>query len=213
MYDARIEELLQRLRDTQAELSQEMERLLAEQRQRFHYSLRRGRVTFERSMRQLQRRYRTGVWRYIARAPLRNILTAPVIYVMIVPIALLDLSVTLYQHICFRAYRIPRVRRRDYVVIDRHRLPYLNVIEKLNCAYCGYGNGVMAYAREIVARTEQYWCPIQHARPARGAHERSLSFFEYGDAQAYREGLERIRQDWGDESETRGSSGQDTPAR
>jgi len=213
MYDARIEELLQRLRETQAELAHEMERLLAEQRQRFHYSLRRGRVTFERNMRQLQRRYRTGVWRYLARAPLRHILTAPVIYVMIVPIALLDLSVTLYQHICFRAYRIPRVRRRDYLVIDRHRLPYLNAIEKLNCAYCGYGNGVMAYAREIVARTEQYWCPIRHARPVRSAHERSLAFFEYGDAQAYREGLERIRQDWGDESETRESSGQDTPAR
>ncbi len=197
----RIEELLQRLQATEQELAKEIDRVLEEKRRQFHYSLRKGRVTFERNWKQLQRRYRQGLLRYIAGAPARHILTAPVIYAMIVPIALLDLSVSLYQAICFRAYRIPRVPRSRYLVIDRHQLPYLNAIEKLNCVYCGYGNGVMAYAREIVARTEQYWCPIKHARRAAGAHHRTDHFFEFGDAESYREGLKRMRRQWEQEAE------------
>ena len=199
MDNKRIEELIARLQATEQELAAEIDRMLEQKRQQFHYTVRRGRVTFERNWRQLQRRYREGLLRYVLGAPLRHILTAPVIYAMVVPITLLDLSVTLYQHICFRAYRIPRVRRGDYVVIDRHQLPYLNAIEKLNCVYCGYGNGVMAYAREIVARTEQYWCPIKHARRVRGMHLRTGLFFEYGDAESYREGLKRLRRQWDQE--------------
>jgi hypothetical protein len=52
---------------------------------------------------------------------------------------------------------------------------------------------VIAYTREIAARTEQYWCPIRHARPARGAHHRFASFFAYGDGEAYRRGLPAMR--------------------
>ena len=51
--------------------------------------------------------------------------------------------------------------RSDFIAIDRHQLAYLNVIEKVNCAYCGYANGVAAYFREVAARTEEYWCPIK----------------------------------------------------
>jgi hypothetical protein len=201
MDNKRIEELLQRLQTTEQELAAEIDRMLEEKRRQFHYTVRKGRVTFERNWRQLQRRYRQGLAPYILGAPLRHILTAPVIYAMIVPIALLDLTVSLYQAICFRAYRIPRVRRSNYLVIDRHQLPYLNAIEKLNCVYCGYGNGVMAYAREIVARTEQYWCPIKHARRVRGMHPRTGIFFEYGDAEAYREGLKQLRRRWDEEAD------------
>lgn len=57
-----------------------------------------------------------------------------------------------------------------------------------------YGNGVVAYAREIAARTEQYWCPIKHARRVHGSHGRYPAFFEHGDAEAFRRGLERLRQ-------------------
>jgi hypothetical protein len=104
---------------------------------------------------------------------------------MIFPIALFDLSLTVYQMICFRLYDIQRVVRSDYIVIDRHHLAYLNVFEKLNCIYCGYGNGVISYAREITSRTEQYWCPIKHARKILDAHPRYESFLNYGDATAY----------------------------
>jgi len=77
----------------------------------------------------------------------------PVIYSMVVPIVLLDLSMSLYRAACFPLYRISKVDRSQFVAIDRHRLAYLNISEKLNCTYCGYANGVLAYAREIAART------------------------------------------------------------
>ncbi len=193
---SRLETLLERLKQVQQELEQEAERLLAEKRQQFSYRPHRGRVVFEHGIHRLQRQYRTGLWTFFRQAHLSYVLSAPVIYAMIVPLALLDLSVTLYQHICFRVYGIPLVRRREYVVIDRHYLPYLNLVEKLNCAYCGYGNGVIAYAREITARTEQFWCPIKHARRARGAHQRTRKFFDYGDGEAWKRDRMQLRRDW-----------------
>jgi hypothetical protein len=148
-------------------------------------------------MQELHRRYRVSSTRYLLDSHLLNVLTAPVIYSMIVPLVILDLAFTVYQHICFRAYGVPRVRRRDYQVNDRHRLCYLNTIEKINCAYCGYGNAVIAYAREIISRTEQYWCPIRHARRLPDAHVRYAQFFDYGDAEAYQTGLEAKRREVG----------------
>jgi hypothetical protein len=119
--------------------------------------------------------------------------TAPIIYSILLPISMLDLLVCLYQWICFPVYRIPRVRRADYVVLDRHRLAYLNVVERLNCVYCGYSNGVLAFAREVASRTEQYWCPIKHARRAKGCHARQCLFCEYGDAEGFRHEYEELR--------------------
>ena len=92
----------------------------------------------------------------------------------------------------------PRVRRADYIVFDRADLPYLNLVEKFNCFYCSYGNGVAAYTREIAARTEQYWCPIKHARRIRAAHDRYPKFFDYGDAEAFQQGLNRLRKQYDD---------------
>jgi N-glycosylase/DNA lyase len=69
----------------------------------------------------------------------------------------------------------------------------LNAIEKLNCVYCGYANGVLAYAREIAGRTEQYWCPLRHALRVRGPHAQYRDFVEYGDAAGYRARLEELR--------------------
>jgi hypothetical protein len=78
---------------------------------------------------------------------------------MVVPLVFMDISVILYQHICFRIYGIHRVKRGDYFTIDRHYLFYLNLIEKANCLYCGYGNCLIEYAREVIARTE-CWLPL-----------------------------------------------------
>lgn len=194
----RFEELIKRLQAAERELEAELQAYLAEQRDKFHYTLENGRVKFESEFKAFQQRYRVGAWRYLKEAKLSYILTAPIIYGMIIPLALLDLSLTLYQHLCFRVYGIPLVKRADYFAIDRHLLSYLNAIEKLNCVYCGYGNGVIAYGREITARTEQFWCPIKHARKAAGAHDRADKFLEYGDANAWRERLNQIRRDWGD---------------
>lgn len=191
-----LDELLKRLRRTEQELEQELDRLLAEKSQQFQYHLERGKVVFEENVRRWQRQYRTGAWVYVVRAPLRYILSAPVIYGMIIPLLLLDLSITVYQQVCFRIYRIPRVERKEYLVIDRQHLSYLNPIEKINCMYCGYANGLLAYGREITARTEQFWCPIKHARRTLGSHQRASRFLDYGDAGAYRSGLNALRSEW-----------------
>jgi len=191
-----LEEILERLKAVQREFEQEVDRLLLEKREEFKYRLHRGKVVFERNIRRWQRQQRIGVWRYLRGAPIAFILSSPVIYGMIVPLVFLDLSVTLYQHICFRIYGVPRVCRKDYLYIDRHYLPYLNLIEKVNCVYCGYGNGLIEYSREVVARTEQFWCPIKHARRTPDPHHRTEKFFDYGDAEAWRNNLDKVRKDW-----------------
>jgi hypothetical protein len=114
------------------------------------------------------------------------------------PALFMDLVVTIYQAICFRAYGIPRVVRGDYFVIDRHNLQYLNPVEKMNCIYCGYFNGLIAYVQEIAARTEQYWCPIKHARKLASIHSRYYKFIEYGDSATYQDRLEEVRRDLSD---------------
>lgn len=130
-----------------------------------------------------------GMWSYVWSGSVASLLTAPVVYSLFIPFALLDAWVTVYQAICFRAWGLRAVRRRDYFAIDRHRLPYLNGIEKINCLFCSYANGLLAYVREIASRTEQYWCPIKHGRRVRGAHNRYTAFAPYGAARTYRDRL------------------------
>jgi len=185
-----IGKLLEDMRD----LQEQLEQFFDEAREKFRYTLEDGRVRFSLEVQQLQRRYRVSSFRYLLDADWRSVATAPVIYSMIVPLVLVDLSFTVYQHICFHAYGVPRVPRRDYLVNDRHRLVYLNTIEKINCTYCGYGNGVIAYTREIISRTEQYWCPIRQAHRVIDAHRRYPQFFAFGDAQGYQQGLKNRRQ-------------------
>ena len=71
----------------------------------------------------------------------------------------MDAVVSGYQFVCLKEYGIPEVRRSDYIDLDRHSLSYLNFIEKVNCVYCSYFNGLIAYVQEIAARTEQFWLP------------------------------------------------------
>jgi hypothetical protein len=147
-----------------------------------------------RSTRQ-QSLLKKGLFRYIAGARLLIILTAPLIYSGFVPFLFLDLFLFLYQAIYFPVYGIPKPKRSDHLIFDRKDLRYLNMIERFNCFYCSYANGLAAYLREIAARTEQYWCPIKHARRILAAHNRYPRFFEYGDAESYRKGLERLRKE------------------
>ena len=188
-----LDEMRDRLRQAEVELESELEALLERKREQFRYTVRAGRVRFEEGVNALHRSYRKGVLAYIRNAPISYVLAAPIIYTLIVPLAFLDLSLTVFQHICFRIFRISLVPRRDYLVIDRQLLGYLNAIEKLNCVYCSYANGMIEYAREIASRTEQYWCPIKHARSTPDVHPRMDDFFDYGDAETYRSELGAIR--------------------
>ncbi len=136
---------------------------------------------------------REPLWKYVTGGDLITLITSPVIYLTIVPLAALDAWVAFYQAVCFRAWGITRVQHRRYFTIDRRKLPYLNSIEKLNCVYCSYANGVIAFVREVASRTEQYWCPIRNARHVVGAHPRHRAFVRYGDAARYRAELPSLR--------------------
>ncbi|MDO8379761.1 hypothetical protein [Phenylobacterium sp.] len=148
---------------------------------------------FEHGITLEHRRLRLGLTKFFGRTSLAVVLTAPVIYSLIIPLVIVDAWVSAYQAICFRAYRIPQVKRGDYFAFDRGRLSYLNVIEGVNCAFCAYANGVVAYVREISSRTEQYWCPIKHALRISDPHRRYYEFLDYGDAEGYRARLNEFR--------------------
>ena len=195
----RIDDLLDQIGVLERELEQELNQARAE----FRYRIEAGRVRFAREVRELHRLARQSVPRFLRESSAVNLLTAPLIYSMVVPIGLLDLWITAYQTVCFPAYGIARVRRSKYIVIDRQHLAYLNTIEKLNCVYCGYANGVFAYVREIAGRTEQYWCPIRHAKRVHAPHTHYRRFVAYGDADGYRRRLIVLRTELRDEPEAR----------
>lgn len=180
----------------------ELERAVADKVQQTKkeptYEIAHGRAVFSDDVLRRHRALAKRAWRTIRESSFLTIATAPVIYSLLIPISMLDLFVSLYQLICFPVYQVPHVTRKDYVVVDRHSLAYLNVIEKVNCAYCGYCNGVLAFAREVASRTEQYWCPIKHARRAKGCHSRTCLFCEFGDAQGYAENLKKLRKQFQD---------------
>jgi len=174
-------------------LERELESEARAARERWRYRLEAGRVRFEREARVAQARLKQRIPRFLRESNPLNILTAPIIYSLVLPIALLDLWVSAYQRICFPIYGIARVRRGGYIVFDRHHLAYLNAIEKGNCMFCSYANGVFGYVREIAGRTEQYWCPIRHGRRIRAAHPHYHEFVDFGDADGYRKRLPTLR--------------------
>jgi hypothetical protein len=184
-----IADLASRKRSIEAEIDLE----IAIHGAKLRYAADRGKLVFSREAQRLQRQFKIPVWRYLIGVRPLTLLTAPVIYALIVPLVVLDLFVTVYQAVCFSAYGIAKVRRREYLIFDRHNLRYLNIIEKVNCAFCSYANGLIAYAREIAARTEQYWCPIKHARHVAAAHARYRDFADFGDAAAYHARLAALR--------------------
>lgn len=193
--NSKINELIERMQ----ELEEELEVEYRKKREKFHFIIREKRVLFAEEIASQQRKFKSGVVRYILGARLVNIVTAPIVYTGLIAFLLLDLFLFVYQTVCFPIYRIPKVIRADFLVFDREDLPYLNLIEKMNCFYCSYANGVVAYGHEVAARTEQFWCPIKHARRIRGAHRRYPRFFEFGDAESYRRGLERLRKELGEQ--------------
>jgi len=194
MMDNRIEALIEKIKKLEKELYIEVQK----KEEEFYYKISGRKVRFEKEVKRQHKEFVQRLSRYLGEAALVNILTAPVIWFILVPAFFLDAAVSFYQHVCFPVYGIPRVKRSKYIIIDRHALSYLNMIEKLNCIYCGYFNGLIAYIREIAGRTEQYWCPIKHARRVADMHSRYGKFFEYGDAESYRRYLEAVRRDFTD---------------
>jgi len=173
-------------------IEKELNEIIHQQEIQFNYQLKGKKVEFENSIKEAHKKLKIGLIHWFSKRPI-NLMTGPIIYSMIVPMLILDVCISFYQLTCFPIYKIKLVKRRDYMSFDRHHLHYLNWIEKFHCSYCAYGAGLLAYITEIVARTEQYFCPIKHARKVMGTHSRYIKFLDYGDAKNYQENLESYR--------------------
>ncbi|WP_417250596.1 hypothetical protein [Celeribacter sp.] len=189
-----MNQTVEKLRENWRELQTQLEVDARAARERFKYQVRNGRVVFEDEARRRGRAFRVRWSVFLRRARPWEIVTAPVIYSLIVPFVLIDLWVTIYQAICFPAYKLPKVKRSDYIAVDRHKLTYLNFMQKLNCVYCGYCNGVLAYVREVAGRTEYYWCPIKHARHLPDRHDHYQNFLDYGDGESWDESFKSMKE-------------------
>ena len=188
---SQLDDLLDRL----AHLERQVEEEVARAGEAWRYRIEAGRVRFDREVRQAHLRLRQGLPVFLRESNPISLLTAPVIYSMILPIGLLDLWISLYQRICFPVYGIDRVRRSAYIVVDRHHLAYLNGIEKLNCVYCGTQTGCSRTCARSPHVPSRYWCPIRHARRVRAPHAHYREFVDYGDAEGYHRRLPMLRKE------------------
>ncbi|HUW51294.1 MAG TPA: hypothetical protein VMV75_09810 [Sulfuricella sp.] len=188
-----MNEKIRRLSDQITALENELRTELRERENHLLYQIKGKRIEFECSIREAHLQLKQGIFRWFLTVRPQNFLTAPIIYGIVIPLALFDLCVMIYQFTCFPIYGIPRVRRSDHIAIDHQHLAYLNFIEKGHCIYCSYASGIISYAREVVARTEQYFCPIKHAHKMLGTHERYARFLDYGEGDNFHARLEEFR--------------------
>jgi hypothetical protein len=194
LVSTQLDVLLGKIKVLEEELIDELQK----QQKEFEFEITKRRINFEENVIVRHKEYAKHLVNYIIDAKVKNIISIPFIWMCIIPVGVVDITVSLYQAICFPLYGISKVKRQDYIVFDRQYLNYLNAIEKINCAYCSYVNGLFGYLQEIAGRTEQFWCPIKHAKRIKSLHSRYQNFFDYGDAQNYRANIETVRRDFRD---------------
>jgi len=190
----RIDEILKEIKRLEEELKVEFKK----KEEEFFYKIQNRKVKFKKEIIEDGKKRIESSISYLSSFNFLVILTIPFIWAMIIPAIITDIFVTIYQAVCFPIYKIPKVKRSDYIIIDRYNLFYLDKVERLNCLYCEYFNGLVAYVREIAGRTEQFWCPIKHSRPLKDAHSRYYKFFDFGDYKRYRKELKQLRGDFSD---------------
>ncbi len=101
-----------------------------------------------------------------------------VIYSTAIPLFILDLWVQVYHAIYFPLLGLPPVPRHEFVIIDRGRLARLTLMQKINCVYCDYANGVVAWMKAVVNTTEAYSCAIKHSTRGPG-QEHHDGYYDY----------------------------------
>lgn len=198
-----ISDQIAELFDNLQALEEKLQKDLEAQQKKFQYAIWKRRVRFDAAVRQHHKTFRTTVRQFLKDSTLLAMFVSPLVYVVFIPLVMLDVLLFLFQLVCAPVYGIPKVKRAEYIVLDRHNLAYLNPIEKLNCVYCGYANGLLAYARAIAARAEVHWCPIKHALKTKGAMRQYYNYADYGDAEGYRQLKDHQQNDTADPDEQR----------
>jgi hypothetical protein len=185
----KIKEMIEEIEMMKEKLGQE----IAQQEKDISYEIQNGYVRFEKEVLDKQKENMKNLLAWFAEIPLLHLLSSPLIYGMIIPAVLLDIMLFIYHHVVSRVFKIKFNKRSNYIVFDRQYLGYLNAIEKLNCMYCSYFNGLMQYASSIAARTEFFFCPIKHAKKIAYKHEYYDAYLLYGDGDGYQKNLKDLR--------------------
>lgn len=185
----KIREIIDEIEAMKIKLGEEIDK----QESHISYEIQNGYVRFEKEVLDRQRENMKNLLSWLREVPLLHFLTAPLIYAMVIPAIIFDVVLFVYQQIAFRVFKFQFIKRSDYLHFDHHYLGYLNPIEKLNCLYCSYFNGLMLYASAIAGRTELYFCPIKHAKKVVSEHKYYKEFLFYGDENDYQEKLKELR--------------------
>jgi len=185
----KIRELIEEIDSMKLKLAEEIDK----QESHISYEIKNGYVTFEKEVLAKQRENMKNLLSWFREVPLLHLLTAPLIYAMVIPAIMFDVLLFVYQQVAFRVFKFEFIRRSDYMHFDHHYLGYLNIIEKLNCLYCSYFNGLMQYASAIAGRTELFFCPIKHAKKVVSQHKFYEEFLSYGDEEEYQKKLKELR--------------------
>ena len=185
----KIREIIAEIEAMKVKLGEE----IAQQESHISYEIHNGYVEFENDVLKKQKENMKNLLAWFREIPLLHLLSSPLIYAMIIPALFLDLILFIYLQVIFRIYKFKMIKRSDYILFDRQYLGYLNPIEKFNCMYCSYFNGLMQYAAAIASRTELYFCPIKHAKKIAYKHEHYDDFLLYGDEEDYQEKLKTLR--------------------
>ena len=163
-------------------ISKEYEEL----KEKYEFKIEGRKIIWNKERKQELKKYKKSVLDTIFSATIREILSIPFIWMMLIPAFILDLWLFIYQNTAIRLYKIPLAKRSDYIIFDRWQLAYLNWIQKLNCIYCSYFNWLVQYAVEVAGRTERYWCPIKHAAKKEWIHNWDCDFAEYWDSEWFK---------------------------
>ena len=180
---SRINKILEEIEIKKQELKQEYLNLM----DKYSFTFVKWKIVFTREAREANKKQKISLFESIFSARVREVLSIPFIYSMIFPALFLDLFLFVYQNTAIRLYKIPLVKRSDYISFDRKELDYLNWIQKINCLYCSYVNWLFSYAVEVGGRTEKYWCPIKSAKKMKVSHDWQRYFADYGDPEWFKE--------------------------
>lgn len=180
--DSKIKKIIEKIDSLNLALKKEHIRLA--KKYGFYFSQKK--IIFLQKIKEKNKNLKIPAWKYAIPKNIRHILSLPFIYMMVFPAIILDICITVYHWVFFPLYGIPKVNRSEYIVYDRKFLDYLNIIQKVHCLYCSYVNGLFAYAVEIAARTERYWCPIKAASKPKVNHQWYKDFADYGNPQEWK---------------------------
>lgn len=194
-----ISRILQEIENKRKELAEEYERI----KKKYNFEYIKWKITFSKEQKLENKKKKRSFWQTTKSTTFREYLSIPFIYSMMIPAVILDSFLFMYQQTAMRLYRIPLVKRSDYITLERKHLDYLNWVEKLNCIYCSYVNWLFAYAVEIAWRTEKYWCLIKHAKKMNSSHNWEKYFADYGDADWFKEVFRKNQEFYQDEKETK----------